>query len=206
MSRTEKDGTIVTLADQYQGKRLNSPNDVICKSSGDLYFTDPNTVARRNPPDPHGDFKQDLDFNGVYRITAAGKLDLLTREMTYPNGIAFSPDEKKLYIANSRPKFWMVYDVNPDGALANGRKFFDMSNDTGEAVPDGMKIDHLGNIFATGPGGVLILSPQGKHLGTIELPEIPANCGWGGTDGKTLYITARTSLYRVKLAVAGKQP
>ena len=100
----------------------------------------------------------------------------------------------------------MVYDVKPDGALANGRKFFDMSNDTGEAVPDGMKIDRAGNIFATGPGGVLILSPQGKHLGTIELPAIPANCAWGDADGKTLYITARTSLYRVKLAVAGKQP
>jgi gluconolactonase len=206
VSRTEKDRTIVTLADHYQGKRFNSPNDVICKSNGDLYFTDPNTVARRNPPDPRGDFNQDLDFTGVYRITAAGKLDLLTRELPYPNGLAFSPDEKKLYIANSRPKFWMVYDVNPDGALANGRKFFDMSNDTDEAVPDGMKIDHVGNIFATGPGGVLILSPQGKHLGTIELPEIPANCGWGDADGRTLYITARTSIYRVKLGAASKQP
>jgi gluconolactonase len=100
----------------------------------------------------------------------------------------------------------MVYDVTPDGALANGRKFLDMSNDTGEAVPDGMKIDRAGIIFATGPGGVLILSPQGKHLGTIELPEIPANCAWGDGDGKTLYITARTSLYRVKLTAAGKQP
>jgi gluconolactonase len=207
VSRTEKNGTIVTLADRYQGKRFNSPNDIICKSNGDLYFTDPNSVARRNPPDPHGDFTQDLDFNGVYRITAAGKLELLTREMTYPNGLAFSPDEKKLYIANSRPaKFWMVYDVKPDGALANGRQFFDMSNDTGEAVPDGMKTDRAGNIFATGPGGVLILSPQGKHLGTIELPEIPANCAWGGADGQTLYIAARTSLFRVKLAVDGKQP
>jgi gluconolactonase len=100
----------------------------------------------------------------------------------------------------------MVYDVKPDGALANGRKFFDMSDDTGEAVPDGMKIDGAGNIFATGPGGVLILSPQGKHVGTIELPEIPANCAWGDADGKTLYITARTSVYRVKLAATGKQP
>lgn len=206
VSRTEKDGSIVTLAGRYQGKRLNSPNDVICKSNGDLYFTDPNAVARRNPPDPHGDFKQDLDFSGVYRITAAGKLDLLTREMPYPNGLAFSPDEKKLYVANSRPKFWMVYDVKPDGALDNGRKFLDMSNDTGDVVPDGMKIDRAGNIFATGPGGVLILSPQGKHLGTIELPEIPANCTWGNSDGRTLYITARTSLYRANLRAAGKQP
>jgi len=207
VSRTEKDGSVITLADRYQGKRLNSPNDVICKSNGDIYFTDPNSVARRNPPDPHGDFKQDMDFNGVYRITAAGKLDLLTREMTYPNGLAFSPDEKKLYVANSRPaKLWMVYEVKPDGTLADGRTFFDMSTDTGEAVPDGMKIDHAGNIFATGPGGVLILSREGKHLGTIELPDIPANCAWGDADGKTLYITARQNLYRVKLLVAGKQP
>jgi gluconolactonase len=207
VSRTEKNGTIMTLADHYLGKRFNSPNDVVCKSNGDLYFTDPNSVARRNPPDPHGDFKQDLDFNGVYRITAAGKLDLLTRELTYPNGLAFSPDEKQLYIANSRPaKFWMVYDVKPDGALANGRKFFDLSNDTGQAVPDGMKIDRAGNVFATGPGGVLILSPQGKHLGTIELPEIPANCGWGDANERTLYITARTNLYRIKKAAGGKQP
>ena len=148
-----------------------------------------------------------MDLNGVYRVTAAGNLDLLTREMTYPNGLAFSPDEKKLYIANSRPaKFWIVYDVKPDGALTNGRKFLDMSNDTGEAVPDGIKIDRAGNIFETGPGGVLILSSQGEQLGTIELPEIPANCALGDADGKMLYITARTSVYRVKLATGGKQP
>jgi gluconolactonase len=207
VSRTGKDGTIATLADRYEGKRFNSPNDVVCKSNGDIYFTDPNSVARRNPPDPHNDFKTELGFNGVYRLTAAGKLELLTKDMPYPNGLAFSPDEKKLYIANSRlDKFWMVYDVKADGTLAAGKKFLDMTQDTGEAVPDGMKVDSAGNVYATGPGGVLVISPRGKHLGTIEVPEIPANCAWGEVDGKTLYITARTGVYRIRLNVSGVRP
>jgi gluconolactonase len=207
VSRTEQDGTVTTLADRYEGKRFNSPNDVVCKSNGDIYFTDPNSVARRNPPDPHNDFKTELGFNGVYRVTAAGKLELLTKDMPYPNGLAFSPDEKKLYIANSRlDKFWMVYNVKADGTLAEGKKFFDLSHDTGEAVPDGMKVDSAGNIYATGPGGVLVISPRGKHLGTIEVPEIPANCAWGEADGKTLYIAARTSIYRIRLNGPGVQP
>jgi gluconolactonase len=207
VSRTEKDGTTTTLADRYEGKRFNSPNDVVSRSNGDLYFTDPNSVARRNPPDPHNDFKSELGFNGVYRLTAAGKLDLLIRDMPYPNGLAFSPDEKKLYIANSRlDKFWMVYDVKADGTLAEGKKFLDLSQEPGDAVPDGMKIDSAGNVYATGPGGVLIVSPRGKHLGTIEVPEIPANCAWGEADGKTLYITARTGLYRIRLNVSGVRP
>ena len=207
VSRTEKDGTVTTLADRYEGKRFNSPNDVVCRSNGDIYFTDPNSVARRNPPDPHNDFKTELGFNGVYRLTAAGKLELLTREMPYPNGLAFSPDEKKLYIANSRlDKFWMVYDVKPNGTLGDGKKFLDLTQDTSEAVPDGMKVDTAGNIYATGPGGVLVISPKGKHLGTIEVPEIPANCAWGDADGKTLYITARSSVYRIRLNVSGIRP
>jgi len=207
VSRTEKDGTVTTLADHYEGKRFNSPNDVVCKSNGDIYFTDPNSVARRNPPDPHNDFKTELGFNGVYRLTAAGKLELLTKDMPYPNGLAFSPDEKKLYIANSRlDKFWMVYNVKTDGTLAGGKKLLDLSQDTGDAVPDGMKVDRAGNVYATGPGGVLVISPRGKHLGTIEVPEIAANCAWGEADGKTLYITARTGLYRIKLNVSGVRP
>jgi gluconolactonase len=207
VSRTEQDGTVTTLADRYEGKRFNSPNDVVCKSNGDIYFTDPNSVARRNPSDPHNDFKTELGFNGVYRLTAAGKLELLIKDMPYPNGLAFSPDEKKLYIANSRlEKFWMVYNVKPDGTLAEGKKFLDLSRDTGEAVPDGMKVDTAGNVYATGPGGVLVISPRGKHLGTIEVPEIPANCAWGEADGKTLYITARTSVYRIRLNVPGVRP
>ena len=206
VSRTEKDGAITTLADRYDGKRFNSPNDVVCKRNGDIYFTDPNSVARNNPPDPHGDFRQELDFNGVYRVTTAGKLELMTKDVPYPNGLAFSPDEKKLYIANTRPgKFWMVYDVESDGKLANGKKFLDVNSEPGDGVPDGMKIDQGGNLYATGPGGVLIISPQGKHLGTIQLPEVPANCAWGD-DGRTLYMTARTGLYRIRLKARGVLP
>jgi len=207
VSRTEKDGTVTTLADRYEGKRFNSPNDVVCRSNGDIYFTDPNSVARRNPPDPHNDFKTELGFNGVYRLTAAGKLELLTRDMPYPNGLAFSPDEKKLYIANSRlDKFWMVYNVKADGTLAEGQKFLDVTQEPGDAVPDGMKVDSAGNVYATGPGGVLVISPRGKRLGAIEVPEIPANCAWGGDDGKTLYITARTGVYRIRLNISGVRP
>jgi gluconolactonase len=207
VSRTEKDGTVTTLADRYQGKRLNSPNDVVCRRNGDIYFTDPNSVARRNPPDPNNDFKTELGFNGVYRLTAAGKVELMTKDLPYPNGLAFSPNEKKLYIANSLPdKFWMVYDVQADGTLANGKMFLDLSKEPADGVPDGMKVDRAGNLYATGPGGVLVISPQGKRLGAIQLPEIPANCAWGDADGKSLYMTARTSLYRVKLKVPGVQP
>jgi gluconolactonase len=207
VTRTEKDGAVATLADRYEGKRLNSPNDVVCRRNGDIYFTDPNSVARNDPPDPHNDFKTELEFNGVYRVSAAGKFELMTKDVPYPNGLAFSPDEKKLYIANTRPdKFWMVYDVKADGTLANGKMFLDVTKEPGDGAPDGMKVDSAGNLYATGPGGVLVISPQGKHLGTIQLPEIPANCAWGDTDGKTLYMTARTGLYRIKLKVAGVRP
>ena len=207
VSRTEKDGTVTTLADRYEGKRLNSPNDVICRRNGDIYFTDPNSVARNNPPDPHNDFKTELGFNGVYRVSAAGKFELMTKDVPYPNGLAFSPDEKKLYIANTRPdKFWMVYDVKADGTLASGKMFLDVNKEPGDGAPDGMKVDSAGNLYATGPGGVLVISPQGKHLGTIQLPEVPANCAWGDADGKTLYMTARTGLYRIKLKIAGVRP
>ncbi|MEO8049589.1 MAG: SMP-30/gluconolactonase/LRE family protein [Acidobacteriota bacterium] len=207
ISRTEKNGTITTLADRYQGQRLNSPNDVVLRRNGDIYFTDPNSVARNNPPDPNHYFQAELGFNGVYRITAAGKLELLTKDVPYPNGIAFSPDEKKLYVANTRPdKFWMVYDVQADGTIANGKKFLNLTQDPADGLPDGMKMDRLGNLYATGPGGVLVLSPEGKHLGTIPVPEIAANCAWGDADGKTLYITARSGLYRIKLNVPGIRP
>ena len=207
ISRTERDGSVTTLADRYEGKRLNSPNDVVVRTNGDIYFTDPNSVARNNPPDPNNYFKGELGFNGVYRITTAGKLELLTKDMPYPNGLAFSPNGKKLYVANTRPdKYWMAFDVQADGTLANGKKFLDLSKDPADGVPDGLKVDRLGNLYATGPGGVLVISPEGKHLGTIQLPELAANCAWGDADGKTLYITARTSLYRIKVNVAGIRP
>ena len=147
---------------------------------------------------------KELPFNGVFRL-AGGKVELLVRDLTRPNGIAFSPDEKVLYVANSDEKrrIWMRYDVAANGTLANGRVFADVTAEKEEGLPDGMKVDSQGNVYGSGPGGVWIFSPDGKHLGTIKPPEIPANCGWGD-DGRSLYITARTGLYRVKLAVAGK--
>ncbi len=205
ITRREKDGKIVVLADKYEGKRLNSPNDVVVKNNGDVYFTDPTGLYRTYPDGPDKP-KQELDFNGVYRISAAGKLELLTKEIQYPNGIAFSPDEKKLYVSSSRPdKYWMVYDVKADGSIANGRKFADVTKEPGDGVPDGMKVDRAGNIYGTALTGVQIFSPDGKRLGTILPPEIPANCAWGDADGKTLYITARTSIYKIRLNVAGVQ-
>ena len=206
VSRIEKDGTITVLADHYEGKRLNSPNDLVCKSNGDIYFTDPPGLYRTYPEGPNAP-KRELDFAGVYRVSVPGKVQLVTKEVPYPNGLAFSPDEKKLYIASSRPeKFWMVYNVEADGSLSNGRKFFDATSIPGEGVPDGMKVDRAGNIYATGPAGIMILTPDAKLLGTIELPEIPANLNWGDGDGKAMYITARTSLYRIRMNVAGMKP
>jgi len=198
VSRTEPDGTITTLADSYDGKRLNSPNDIVVKSDGSIYFTDP----------PYGLPRQtegkELPFNGVYRISPDGKeLRLLIKDFDRPNGLAFSPDEKVLYIGDSgEPKHIRVFDVQPDGSLANGRVFAVLK--TGEpGSPDGMKVDVEGNLYATGPAGVWVFNPDGKLLGRIITPEVPANCAWGGSDWKTLYITARTSLYRIKLGIQG---
>jgi len=147
-----------------------------------------------------------LNFNGVFRITAAGKIDVVVKDLALPNGLAFSPDEKKLYVANSAGKTWSVYDVNPDGTVANGRIFYDADKETGAGGPDGMKVDSAGNVWATGPGGILVISPQAKLLGVITFPEVPANCAWGDADGKTLYATARTGLYRIKTSITGIRP
>jgi gluconolactonase len=200
-------GPVTVLADRFEDKRLNSPNDVISKRNGDIYFTDPTGLYRNYPEGRNEAPQQELDFNGVYRITTAGKLELLARDIPYPNGLAFSPDEKKLYVANSRPeKKWMVYDVKPDGAIANGKVFLDKTSEPGEGVPDGMKVDEEGNLYAAGPGGILVISPKGKHLGTIQLPEIPSNCAFGDADGQSLFITARNSVYRIRLKVPGRLP
>jgi gluconolactonase len=204
VSRLEADGkTKTTLADKYNGKRLNSPNDLVYKSNGDLYFTDPIYGLPKGADDP----ARELDFCGVYRLSKDGKLTLLAREITRPNGIAFSPDEKKLYVASSDPDkaIWMVYDVLPDGTIANGKVFFDATawvKEKRPGLPDGMKIDKDGNIFATGPGGVQVFSPEGKHLGTFDTGVPTSNVAWG-EDGSTLYITANTALLRVKLNTKG---
>jgi len=197
------DARFVTLADRYMGKRLNSPNDAVFHSGGSLYFTDPPYGLEKRMEDP----EKELDFQGVYRVTPGGELTLLTKEITRPNGIAFSPDEKKLYVASSDPDraIWMVYDVKPGGMLANGKLFFDATKwvKTKKGLPDGLKVDVNGNLFATGPGGVLVFAPDGTHLGTINTGEKTANCAWGD-DGATLYIAADMYLLRIRTGTKGK--
>lgn len=203
VSRLGKDGHLTVLADRYQGKRLNSPNDLVYKSDGSLYFTDPPYGFAKEDQDP----AKELPFNGVYRW-AGGKLELLYRGLSRPNGLAFSPDEKFLYVDNSDPnkKIWMRFEVTSGGKLSNEKVFYDSTSSTEDGLPDGMKVDQKGNVYGTGPGGIWIFSPEGKHLGTIQPPEIPANCAWGDKDGKTLYMTARTGLYRIRLKIPGIRP
>lgn len=207
VARLAEDGkSFVTLADRYQGKRFNSPNDSAYKSNGDLYFTDPPYGLLGKNDDP----AKELKFNGVYRLSKDGTVTLLTDEMTYPNGIAFAPDEKTLYVANSDPDkaIWMAFPVKDDGTLGKGRVFADTTADAKagkKGLPDGMKVDRAGNLFATGPGGVLVFDPDGTHLGTFNTGEATANCGWGD-DGSTLYITADMFLGRVRLTTQGKIP
>lgn len=196
------DGGKRTLVDNYMGKRLNSPNDAVFKSNGDLYFTDPPYGLPRQFEDP----RRELDFCGVYRLSTDGKVTLLTKEMTRPNGIAFSPDEKTLYVAQSDPRraIWMAFPVLADGTIGTGRVFYDVTSLVGKlpGLPDGMKVDKDGNLFATGPGGVLVFAPDGKYLGRIDTGERTANCAWGD-DGSALYITADMYLCRVKTKTKG---
>jgi gluconolactonase len=191
------------LADRYEGKRLNSPNDGVFKSNGDFYFTDPPYGLEKSFEDP----ARELDFCGVYRLAKDGKLTLLTKEMSAPNGIAFSPDEKTLYVSNSDPKkaIWMAFDVKEDGTLGSGRVFFDSTDwvKTRKGLPDGMKVDKDGILFATGPGGVHVFTPDGTLLGTIDTGEKTANCGWGN-DGSVLYIMADHNICRIKTSTKGK--
>jgi len=203
VTRLEKNGVLTVLADRYEGRRLNSPNDLVYKSDGALYFTDPPFGLPRFHEDP----RRELPYTGVFRY-ADGGLRLLTTDLTGPNGIAFSPDERHLYVTNwdLKKKVVMRYEVAADGGLANGRVFFNMTDAPGEDALDGMKVDQRGNLYVSGPGGVWIISPEAKHLGTIRIPELPANFAWGDEDGRTLYMTARTSLYRVRLGIPGIRP
>ena len=208
-------GEVTILAETYQGKRLNSPNDLVYKSDGALYFTDPPYGLRtQGDHDP----EKQLRVNGVYRLAHAvdqepgaapdgTKLQLLVEDLPRPNGIAFSPDETYLYVNNSEPKkIWMRYPVNADGSLGSGTLFFDATSDTAPGAPDGMKVDREGNVYSAGPGGVWIFSAAGKHLGTIRVPEKVGNLAWGDEDGSTLYITASTSVYRVRTKAHGLRP
>ncbi len=201
IARVGFDMGVTTLVDNFEGKKLNAPNDLVFRSDGTLFFTDPPYGLPRQDDDP----SKELPFNGVFKLKD-GKLDVLITNLTRPNGIAFSPDEKTLYVSNSdeKQRIWMRYDVAADGSVSGGRVLFDASGHTGGGVPDGMKIDEHGNIWATGPSTVLVISPEGKHLGSIKPPEDPANCGWGD-DGRTLYITAETGLYRVRTSVMGQK-
>jgi gluconolactonase len=199
--RLEKDGKRTLIADHYEGKRLNSPNDLVYKSDGSLYFTDPPFGLRKVADDP----KKELPFSGVYRW-ANGKLTLLNKDFGAPNGIAFSPDEKYLYVNDSFTKTYWRFDLQPDGTLANKTLLIDMSASKEAGVPDGMKIDQKGNIYGAGPGGVWVLTPDGKHLGTIRPPENPANLAWGDADAKTFYFTAVTGLYRLRVNIPGIRP
>ncbi|MEM7384644.1 MAG: SMP-30/gluconolactonase/LRE family protein [Verrucomicrobiota bacterium] len=197
-----KGGGKRTLVDNYKGKRFNSPNDAVYHSNGDLYFTDPPYGLPKRWEDP----RRELDFCGVYRLGKDGALTLLTKEMTRPNGIAFSPDEKTLYVAQSDPKaaLWKAFPVKGDGTLGESRILADATSMVGKhkGLPDGLKVDRKGIIYATGPGGVHILAPDGKALGRIDTLEATANCGWGD-DGSTLYITADMYLCRIKTKAKG---
>jgi sugar lactone lactonase YvrE len=195
VSQTAADGTVVPLAERWQGKRLNRPNDVVCRADGSIYFTDP---GMRVPPE-----ERELESSPVFRVAPDGTLSIATIDCEYPNGLAFSPDERTLYVANTRTRMFIhAFDVQPDGSLANHRSFASMSSPE-EGVPDGMKVDVEGRIFCTGPGGTWVFDPSGNHLGTIRSPEIPANCAFGGPDYRTLFLTARTSLYSVRVKVPG---
>jgi gluconolactonase len=211
MESVDPKAQITVLADSYQGKKLNSPNDLVYKSDGSLYFTDPPYgLQTQNDDDP----QKELKVNGVYRIPGArqqkpgsqparDQLQLVIKDLSRPNGVAFSPDEKFLYIADSGKKIWLRYRVQRDGSVSDGALFLGASADSAPGSPDGIRVDKKGNIYGAGPGGVWIISSAGKHLGTIKVPERVSNVAWGEKDGKTLYITASTSVYRVKIKIAG---
>lgn len=195
--QVDPDGKFKVLADKYDGKKFNSPNDVILGPDGALYFTDPTLDL------PKGE-QQELSFQGVYRLGSDGTVSLLTSDLRQPNGLAFSPDGKRLYIDDTQQREIRVYDFAPPGELKSGRLFGKEEGRGG--VPDGMRIDVEGNLYVTGPGGVWVWDPDGNHLGTIVMPESTANLNWGDADYSTLYITARTSVYRLKSRTRGFVP
>ncbi|HMG35000.1 MAG TPA: SMP-30/gluconolactonase/LRE family protein [Blastocatellia bacterium] len=201
--RLEKDGSETVLADKFEGKRLNSPNDLVYRSDGTLYFTDPPFGLPKFFDDP----RKELAFSGVYSLYR-GKLKVISRDFTGPNGIALSPDEKYLYVGDwdDKKKVVMRYDALADGTLANGKLFFDMTGAPGEDAIDGIKVDQAGNLYVSGPGGLWVISPEGKHLGTIIAPKHVHNMAWGDDDGRTLYLCGRSSLYRIRLGVPGIRP
>ncbi len=203
ISKLTKDGGKITLADRYQGKRFNSPNDATVKSNGDVYFTDPIYGLPEHENDP----RRELDFCGVYRISAAsGEVSLLTKEFTRPNGIALSPDESVLYVAQSDSAKAIIkaFNLKSDGTIDEGKVLYDFTELRKQmsGAPDGLKVDQKGNLFATGPGGIYVITPKGELLGRIDTGEATANCAWGD-DGSTLYMTTDTYLTRIKTKTRG---
>jgi len=203
LTRLEPNGTLTVLADKFSGRRLNSPDDAVVKRDGSIYFADPPYGLQGQDTDP----KKEISFTGVYRWKD-GAVDLLAQDLPRANGLGFSPDERFLYVSNSQAqrKVWMRYPVKADGLLDKGTVFLDVTTERAQGVPDGLKLDVTGNLYGTGPGGIWIISPDAKPLGRIELPEVPANMAWGGSDGRTLYITARTSIYKVQMRARGPRP
>jgi gluconolactonase len=197
--RIEPDGKYQVLADRFEGKKFNSPNDVVLGPDGAIYFTDPTLDL------PQGE-KQEIPFQGVYRLDGKGEVRLLTKDLSQPNGLAFSPDGKKFYVDDSEQRNIRVYDFQPDGTLANGRIFASEAGPQKGGVPDGMKVDRAGNLFVTGPEGIWVWDPDGHHLGTIVVPEQPANLAWGDPDYSTLYITATKSVYKLRTTTPGFVP
>jgi gluconolactonase len=203
VTRLEETGQLTVLADGFDGKRLNSPNDLVYRSDGALYFTDPPFGLPRSFDDP----RKELPFSGVFSLFN-GNLRLVSKDLNGPNGLAFSPDETFLYVGNWDParKIVMRYEVSADGTLSNGTVFFDMTSAPGEDALDGIKVDQRGNLYVSGPGGIWILSSGGRHLGTIVAPMHPHNMAWGDEDGRTLYLCARSGLYRIRLNIPGIRP
>ncbi len=197
-----RDRKVTVLVDRFEGQRLNSPNDVVYAPDGSFYFTDPPYGLPKRNDDPD----KDLKFNGVFRF-ANGKLQALITDIPTPNGIAFAPDYRILYLTNSQGtrKQWMAYDIAADGSVSNGRVFADASASTERGAMDSMDVDSAGNLYATGPGGIWVISPAGKHLGTIKAPEATSSVAFGDKDGRTLYITATSSVYKLRVKVPGQR-
>jgi gluconolactonase len=198
VSSQEKDDTFRVLADTFEGKKLNSPNDLVVKSNGAIYFTDP----------PYGikSEQEQLGFSGIYRIAPDGKLTLLDKSFPRPNGLAFSPDEKRLYVNDSQENIVYVFDVNADGTLANKRVLADVKQQGLNGAADGMKVNINGEIVTTAPGGVCVIAPDGKILARLRVPETTTNVAFGGNDWKTLFITAGSTVYRIRMKIAGVRP
>ncbi len=198
IDRIEKNGKRTVLADRYDGKRFGGTNDVVVKRDGAIYFTDTYGGLRLRDKDS----RRELDFNAVF-MWQDGKLTLLIKDIPNTNGLAFSPDEKYLYVNGSRDNYVKRYDVSPDDTLANGKMFIDLSKETERGITDGLRVDSKGNLYETAPGGVWIISPEGKHIGTIRTPELAANVEFGDADRKTLYIAARTGIYKIRVKTPG---